>query len=211
MFLVYSKRTKAPYIDTERQVMMFEIHDDAQKYIGENTDLYIHEDTRGARDIFSDCYSAGAVFAYIKKENKDGRKSRIQEEKLRLRFYNGNAAANISLYISTKDPAYLRALREDMFIVPINITNHPTVRAVYLTVYNKESASEKDKDYYYVAFTDLREYEKWGREETEWAPLLVDFKSLGRIGRNHGFIINVMSTRFLLSRKKFEIAEDDLI
>lgn len=207
MHLIYSSITKSLFISENRTAIIFLDIKDAEKYRDTNKNIYIYVDKRPKKAVYSDCYAAGALS--IKLTWSEGKEQMIplQEDLLERRFYNGKANADIARYLYTKDPACLISMSEDRFIVPIKITNQPYVKAVYLTVYDRNNRSEGSQDFYYLAFTDLKEYEKWGKEKEEWKPLMVDFESLARIGKNHGFIINLMGTRFLLNKKKFEMVE----
>lgn len=209
MYLIYSSLTNALYINEKRQAAAFRNIADAEGYCKKNTGLYVYKDERPAKALYSDSYASGAVSVNLKEENGEVKNIRLQEDRLERRFYNGKTNADIARYIYTKDPACLHALCKDRFIVPIKITSRPYVKAVYLTVYDKSRGDERS--FYYLAFTDLKEYEKWGRGKEEWAPLMVDFRSLERIGRNHGFIINLMGIRFLLNRKKFDLANEEVL
>ena len=207
MYLIYSSITKSLYIDEKRQAAAFLDIKDAEKYRDANENVYIYADERTKKDIYSDCYAAGALSVNI--ANREGKEKFIslREDLLERRFYNGKANADIARYAHTKDPACVLSMGKDRFIVPVKITNHPYVKVMYLTAFEKKGRTEDGRNYFYLAFTDLKEYEKWGKGKDEWSPLIVDFKSLARIGKNHGFIINLMGTKFLLNKKKFEMVE----
>jgi hypothetical protein len=57
-----------------------------------------------------------------------------------------------------------------------------------------------DDTYWYLVFTDLEEYEKWGAGAAGWSPLEVRIDGLCRISRRHGFLLDACGARLLISR-----------
>ena len=164
MYLIYSEKTGAPYIDTDRQAWMFAEKPDAEDFVKEN-------------------------------RATSPREYDLSRER---RFYNGEPNANLALYVHTKENLDLQKLKSNRFILPVKIKNIPEVSVEYPIV------SARRQPYMYLAFTDLTEFEKWGKDHKEWMPLMVDFSTMKHMGKKHGFLINVYGIMFKLKPEIIE-------
>ena len=205
MYVIYSERTGLPYIDSKRRSILFDTEEKAEVFVENNGKVYMQEAADGLKHTLSECYAAGAKAVRYTSGDDSIRQEAIQEDRLERRFYNGGANANIALYAHTRDTKYLGRLQKNKFIVPIKITNHPEVSVVYSTV------SAGGRPYLYLAFTDLSEYRKWGEGKDEWMPLMVDFNAMKRIGRKHGFLINVYGMKFVMTANMFRKIREEQV
>ena len=197
MYLIFSEKTGAPYIDTDRQAWMFAEKPDAEDFVKENRATSPREYDLSWKAAVSECYAAGAEFI-ADVENGDTTIKKINRDDLERRFYNGEPNANLALYVHTKENLYLQKLKSNRFILPVKIKNIPEVSVEYPIV------SARRQPYMYLAFTDLTEFEKWGKDHKEWMPLMVDFSTMKHMGKKHGFLINVYGIMFKLKPEIIE-------
>lgn len=201
MYVIYSQKTDSPYIDEKRTAILFEDEERSEKFIEETPRVYAQETEDTLKHILSECYAAGAVMAEFVEKDGSVRRERIDEDSLERRFYNGGANGCVALYLHTKDPKYLGKIKKNKFIVPISITNHPEVSILY-SIASKNEASKNEDAFFFVVFTDLDEYYRWesanGGKRT-WMPLMVDFETMKKLGRKHGFILNPSGMKFVMS------------
>lgn len=203
VFIIGSGYTAAPYIDERRTAYIYMTREQAEEKVKDTPNTIIIEKEGDSRHFLSYCYAAGA-----KRIKFRGKYLRIDEKNVERRFYNGDPNADISRYAHTKKKIYLQSLRNCSFIVPIMITNHPSVRAMYAV------GGRKGMPQYFFAFTDMDEYKKWEKEwektadkSAVWEPLRVDFHTLRRIGKKQGFYLNVLGYRLLMTPKMLKDIE----
>lgn len=205
-YIIKSRLTGRPYIDKARQAYVFTTKGRAQEMFGWMETVTIElPPAFNAKQTISDCYAAGAESIVIRRQTGQEIYT-IDESVLERRFYNGKLNADIALLMHTKDKQYLRNMEDCKFIIPVKITNYPDVRIVYATVVLK------DKPYMYLAFTDLDEYNKWSGLVKGWKALSVDAYDLIRIGKKHGYMVNVCGFKLIITGrtlKQLEVGEDD--
>ena len=190
-FVIYSIYTGAPYIDEKRNSYVFEDEGRAKKLAEKIPGAKVDVKEYGGKRLVSLCCAAGA-----KMIRNDRGILEVTERNTERRFYNGQLNADITRYVHTKNRQYLADLKNCSFIVPIKIRNHPSVSAEYA------AAAREGKPWNFLAFTDMDEYNKWPlSREPEWSPLKVDFGTLRRIGRKHGFVLNVRGMGLVLTRQ----------
>ena len=193
-YLIMSDITKRPYIDESRQAYSFTSEDAAEGF-AENTKrahVYTLENGMDTKAM-SDCYAAGARTLVERRGGETSRHS-LEEAGLMRRYYNPDLNADAARYISTQRMEYIKNMRRCRFIVPVRIGNHPQLSVMYAT------AVFSDDTYWYLVFTDLEEYEKWGADTAGWSPLEVRIDGLCRISRRHGFLLDACGARLLISR-----------
>lgn len=209
-YLILSALTKRPYIDESRQAYLFADKTAASEFIKNQRHgktVCVDLSREKLKTICSRCYAAGAEYIVISESG--GRKIRgLSERHLDKNYYNCRLSADLSLLQHTKKMKYVSDLAECEYIVPIKITNGEEVSIVYATV-----SRGSGEHYLYLAFTDLQEYGRWEKEVGPgWKPLAVDIDGVKRIGRKHGFMINPMGGRFILSMdilKKLPSEDDE--
>lgn len=205
-FLIMSKLTKMAYINEDRQAFLVDNKKDADKFVKNTIGTYCADkSTQKKKTICSYCFASGADEIVFISEGKKEIKL-LRERHLDKHYYNCRLSADITRLVHTQNTKYLRDFAECNFVVPIRITNSKTVSIAYATV-AKDSTPE---NYLYLAFTDLYEYEKWARkipDSDSWKPLQVDAAGLKRIGRNHGFIINIYGGRNVIKSRNLKLVD----
>lgn len=199
MYLIYSTLSKNPFIDETRCAYVFRKREDADAFVSEVrcTEVFVTESGIGTH-LFSECFAAGAQVLKERVGNGMEIKHDLYEEPHEKRFYNELLNANITRYLHTHNRSYLRDLRNCSFIVPVRITNEPYTKIVYATIYKNR---REQKKYAFLAFTDLSEYDKWTEKDNNWKPLLVDSEIMQRIGKKHGFVLDIYRTAFYITTK----------
>lgn len=205
-FLIMSKLTKMAYINEDRQAFLVDNKKDADEFVKNTIGTYCADkSTQKKKTICSYCFASGAdEIVFISEGKKEIRL--LRERHLDKHYYNCRLSADITRLVHTQNTKYLRDFAECNFVVPIRITNSKTVSIAYATV-AKDSTPE---NYLYLAFTDLYEYEKWARkipDSDSWKPLQVDAAGLKRIGRNHGFIINIYGGRNVIKSRNLKLVD----
>ena len=187
---------KMPYIDELRQSYVFTINGLASAFVKETKGTN-KLDVSGVdfKTVCSDCFGAGAT-TILMFGNKGEEPMPLLQEHLERRFYNGLLTANVRRLKQTKKREYLKDMKNCEFVVPIKILNEPEVKVSYATAYTKDSP------YIYLAFTDIREFEEWQKlaGADEYKPLKVNATGLKRIGKKHGFLVNVCSNKLALTK-----------
>lgn len=205
-FLIMSKLTKMAYINEDRQAFLIDNKKDADEFVKNTIGTYCADkSTQKKKTICSYCFASGADEIVFISEGKKEIKL-LRERHLDKHYYNCRLSADITRLVHTQNTKYLRDFAECNFVVPIRITNSKTVSIAYATV-AKDSTPE---NYLYLAFTDLYEYEKWARkipDSDSWKPLQVDAAGLKRIGRNHGFIINIYGGRNVIKSRNLKLVD----
>lgn len=204
--LIMSKLTKMAYINEERQAFLIDNKKDAEEFIKNTNGTYcVDKSMQKKKAICSYCFASGANEIVFISEGKREIKL-LRERHLDKHYYNCRLSADITRLVHTQNPKYLRDFAECNFVVPIRIINSKAASIAYATV-AKDSAPE---NYLYLAFTDLYEYEKWTKkipDSNSWKPLQVDAAGLKRIGRNHGFIINIYGGRNVIKSKDLKLVD----
>lgn len=205
-FLIMSRLTKMAYINEDRQAFLIDNKKDADEFVKNTIGTYCADkSTQKKKTICSYCFASGADEIVFISEGKKEIKL-LRERHLDKHYYNCRLSADITRLVHTQNTKYLRDFAECNFVVPIRITNSKTVSIAYATV-AKDSTPE---NYLYLAFTDLYEYEKWARKipgSDSWKPLQVDAAGLKRIGRNHGFIINIYGGRNVIKSRNLKLVD----
>lgn len=205
-FLIMSRLTKMAYINEDRQAFLIDNKKDADEFVKNTIGTYCADkSTQKKKTICSYCFASGADEIVFISEGKKEIKL-LRERHLDKHYYNCRLSADITRLVHTQNTKYLRDFAECNFVVPIRITNSKTVSIAYATV-AKDSTPE---NYLYLAFTDLYEYEKWARkipDSDSWKPLQVDAAGLKRIGRNHGFIINIYGGRNVIKSRNLKLVD----
>ena len=218
-YIICSTYTKAPYIDAKRNASIYLDEKEAKEQAGKLSHVTVVQKEGDGKHILSYCYAAGAKYIQFQ-----GKLLKITDKNIERRFYNGDPNADISRYVHTKNNLYLEDLRHCSFIMPIRIRNTPTVSAAYATVIippsvkkaheqalsrEKKKGRSKGKPWFFLAFTDIEEYEKWVRSGggPGWNPLKVDFSTMRRIGEGHGFLLNVRGIKLELPPEKLKKIE----
>ena len=193
-WLVMSDITSRPYIDESRQAYAFSSEDAAEEFAEKVGKAHVRVLDQGM-DVgaMSECYAAGAG-TLIELSGRHSSRHTLEAAGLARRYYNPDLNADVSRYISTRRMEYIGNMHRCRFIVPVRISNHPQMRVVYAT------AVFPDTSFWYLAFTDLEEYGKWGAANEGWAPLEVRVDGLYRIGRKHGFLLDPCGARLLISK-----------
>ena len=200
LYMIMSRLTKQPFIDEKRNAYVFRKKEEAEAFASEIRDTKVRETEKDAgQSVFSECFAAGAKTLRERSGDREVTHD-LSEEEMDKRFYNGALNANVARYLHTHNLEYLRAVKNCRFIVPIRITNEPYTKIVYATLYRNTDAKNK-RQYVFIAFSDLEEYEKWTERENGWKPLLIDNYVMSRIGRRHGFILDIYRTGFYISGK----------
>lgn len=200
-FIILSEITNKPYIDENRRAYSFLYRNDADSFSKENRNLIIVDlSDYSFLEICSYAYSSGAITLRVKGENSHENFA-LKRDELKKKYYNSDLNANLSRYLYTGNKRYIKLLKNNYFIVPVRIKNHPDASINYAI------AKIENRPYVYVAFTDLDEYRKWEKLVSGWTPLEVDAAGFKRIGSKHGFIINPCGKNMIIDRKLMNIID----
>ena len=126
----------------------------------------------------------------------------LAKKYVRPGYYNGDLTANILRFKQQPDIRHLEALRECKYLVAGKIS-HRTAISYAAAHVNKNSA------YLCLAFSDLHEYAKWGKDKVEWAPLEVDYRTLLRILNGRGLVINPQGNQLILPSENIPAVREE--
>ena len=188
---------KKPYIDSDRNAYLF-IDELAAKgfrnsHQEKNIDV-VKVDNKNMIDIESICYAAGAIHLMIIGSDEQSEKVLLEEKNLKRAYYNGDLNANLGLQLREQNQEAKERLYDCKYILAVNIDKNREDYIYYA------SAKSKSGKHVILAFSDLNEYDKWAKDYGKtYKPLELDFLGLQRIGKNHGYLINPMGSRFYLS------------
>ena len=191
-WLVMSDITSRPYIDESRQAYAFSSEDAAEEFAEKVGKAYVRVLDQGM-DVgaMSECYAAGAG-TLIELSGRHSSRHTLEAAGLVRRYYNPDLNADVSRYISTRRMEYIGNMRMCRFIVPVRISNHPQMSVMYAT------AVFPDTSFWYLAFTDLEEYEKGSVVEINasnvdrflhYRDTSRDFSNEGRMERQKAYIM----------------------
>ena len=200
-YLIISAYTKSPFIDEKRKSYLFMEKQEADAFVADvpKTEVCDTQDS-SLRDIFSRCFAAGAEILKERRGNNKEVTHSLREEELEKRFYNENLNANLARYLHTGNKEYLKGLRNCKMIIPVRIQNEPYLKMEYPVIYKRKTDKKIDKGKYaFLVFSDTEEYGKWSEKDNGWDPLLIDNEGMLRIGRKHGFMMNVYTSHFFIT------------
>lgn len=186
------------YLDAERRSYIFLNSMDAKAFIVENTDTEIADPVYHDPAVFLEtCYKNGTSCLVV---NDGQKKSEIPLAKgvVSPGYYNSELNAWLTLFKATKNPMYLEKIAHSYFVIPIRVKFSLTQEIVYPT------GRPKEGDYFYIAFSDLDEYNQWAQKVAGWDPLVVNFDVMCQISKEHGFMVNPLGNQIMLPAKIME-------
>lgn len=189
------------YLDDDFCAYLFFNLEEATVFIKSNTQptRIQNEKFRDEQELLIHCYLSGANKIKVSQKTKH-QIVLINETTLPLGFYNNSLNGNLALFIASKKKIYLQKMTEEKFIVPIRIKNNSAQEITYGVVkLNRDS-----DNFHYLAFTNLKEYEKWAAKAEGWQPLLVTYDIMCQISGERGYIINLFGNRLSLPYKLME-------
>lgn len=193
--LIIDKKLNKPFVSEDRKSYLYLDKSIAKVITEKNKRLGVVDvSSKSLVDIKSLCYLSGALtLLIVGNSTNDVKSESLIKEDLKPMYYNSNLSANINNLLTTKKQQYLINMKDCKFIVPVVVKDDERQSISYL------AANTKNKSFFYVAFSDLSEYNKWSKDFPQAQPLEVDSISLKRIGKDHGFIFNPSGNKFILS------------
>lgn len=194
--LIINKKLNKPYVSEDRESYLY-LNKEIAKIMADKNEKFdvIDVSDKSLLDIKSLCFLCGALkLLIIGNSTNDIKIEELIKEDLKPMYYNSNLNANINNLLSTRKQQYLLSMKGCKFIVPVVVKDDEKQSISYL------AANTKNNSFFYVAFSDLSEYNKWSKDFPQSQPLEVDSISLKRIGKDHGFIFNPSGNKFILTR-----------
>lgn len=194
-YLLYSTATGKPYIDPHGSVHAYKSEELArQANIPDTMHKLI---TTTAYELFTLCYEAGAAtltwhtYSVTKTDA-------LREQDLPIRYFNHtlcSTLAKIKQFHKKQDMYFLGGCE---FLVPVRILHE---QAQIQVIYGTAQRSEDDKEWLYLAFSTLSEYEVWrsaAAPDAAWRPLKLRFSSLREVCGSHGVLLNPAGDRLVI-------------
>lgn len=215
-YKVLSKDTNQLYISEDECGYVFESLDQGNKFCEEHQGTKLS--TAGFIDFnwfYSTCLCIGIKSVIINGNEKDA--AAIVRDSTLRNYINPELTKNVNLLLETGKVEYLEAFSDKEFIVPAFVISAPVNGFTKHSIKYGIMKANKDPDtqpVFYVAFTDLDEFEAWRKEKRDfYEPLKVKFWQLMEIVGESGLCINPgeMSTVFLTEENlrlvKYDVPE----
>ncbi|MCR4653129.1 MAG: SseB family protein [Eubacterium sp.] len=207
LYPIVSSLTNSLYLDDKAMCYCFLSPASAEQFVKETPDTEVPDYRYSSLDqLKEDCFRLGASSIYVNiksgDENKDYTEISLNPKHMELGYYNVALNRYIRLFVQTKKSKYLYAMRYCNFIIPAKFKDDSS-KLVYSTV-----KVLKNNHQYFLAFSDKKEYEKWGADRPEWVPLRVTFQELDNICGKHGIFINPLGDKFIVSPSKLDRIRD---
>ena len=190
-YIIISTATERLYLDEERKAYLFFLKSEAIAFISSHENTKVSKAVfRNQKKLLSVCYGAGAVHLVITRNSKEELIA-LTPNRVEPGFYNTDLNAAICLLKETKEEKYIQDMVKEPFLVPVRIkSDNDTQEIVYGIARHHDKGS-----FSFLAFSDLDEYQKWADVVAGWKPLMVPFDVMCQIGKQHGYIINLMGNR----------------
>ena len=203
-YIIMSSKTGYPYLGDGNESYVFTRARDAKLFVEKTPDT-IAEGPKYFKisDLMSQCYAAGAdrISLYVGSKNEV---FPLTENLVERAYYNHTLNRVYAKLKQTKHKKSLKYFAKERFILPAKIDNENNSVSILYAV-----AQIEDGTFLYVAFTDLDEYNIWASHVHGWSPLEVDYKTLWRIAKHHGALINLYGSRFVLKREYMEYIQEE--
>lgn len=206
-YVLYSEKTKKPFIDKKGNTYAFQIKREADEFIKAlPVPCYIEEPiTLEQNKQIVTFYSMGSENLRIRKSGEDFKDIPIKANDVpRTIYYNPDLNFDIELLKETSEKQYMDALGRDFFFIPValperNMGSFPVIYYV--------DALLKSGQHYVVLFSTVDEFEKWNEAfKKNCSPLKVKMEKIKKIIKDRDVIINPMSDKlFLLNRQLKDI------
>lgn len=194
VWLIRSPVTNHVYLDAERRAYAFFEGYQADKFVaateGTVADPPAFFDGKALRgQVFSDGGTSLVLSRGYETETVP-----VGPRNVPLKFYRCDLNAWLNLLKETKQEVWLKRLFCEEFLVPVRIYNGEQPRIVYATVHQGGSDA-----YMFLAFTTLEEFDAWAEKQPGWSPLSVTTETMWQIGKKHGYLVNPLGNRIVLS------------
>lgn len=197
-YMVLYQKTKHPYITEEGDAVIYMQKEDAERFLKENEGTILDDAAFHKPDeLCSFCYSAGAkririVMPRCEKERYEN----LVKMPIR-KHYNHTLNQKLSLLQETKKKTYLYGLKDENFIVPVKITNHPVIKVEY-------SIAKINDRRYFLAFSRLEEYSLWVSQVEGYEALEITYDEMVALSNGDDILLNVYGARYILSQEKIK-------
>lgn len=213
-YVVYSEKTKSPFIDKDRKVYAFQISRQANEFIKDELGAYpcyIEKEPikmEQNKEIVA-FYSMGAQILVIKQGTDDAKEIPLKANDVpRNTYYNPDLNFHIKLLKETLEKQYMQALGNDFYFIPVSIPDRET--GSYPVIYYVDALMRSGQNYV-VLFSTEKEFDQWNNKyRKNCKPLEVKMNRVRRIIGKRDVIINPMSDKlFLLNSQLTEVKNDD--
>lgn len=212
-YVVYSEKTKSPFLDKDRRVYAFQISRQANEFIKDELgaySCYIEKEPvkmEQNKEIIA-FYSMGARTLVIKQGTDDAKEIPLKANDVpRNTYYNPDLNYHIKLLKETSEKQYMKALGNDFYFIPVSIPDREV--GSYPVIYYVDALMRSGQNYV-VLFSTEKEFNLWDdKYKKNCKPLEVKMNRIKRIIGKRDIIINPMSDKlFLLNSQLLEVGNN---
>lgn len=198
-YVLYSERTKKPFIDKNGNTYAFQIKREADEFIKLlPVPCYIKEPiTLEQNKQIVDFYAMGSGNLRIRKGGEDFKDIPIRANDVpRTIYYNPELNFDIELLKETSEKQYMDALNRDFFFIPVALPDRSL--GSFPVIYYVD-AFLKSGQHYVVLFSTVDEFNKWNEiYNKNCVSLKVKMEKIKKIVKDRDVIINPMSDKLFL-------------
>lgn len=203
IWLIRSTVTQHIYLDTDRRAYAFFDAYQADKFATATEGT-----VAGPPAFFDEKILRGQIFSdggtsLVLSRGYETQTVQIGPRNVPLKFYRSDLNAWLNLLKETKHEIWLKKLLCEEFLVPVRIYSGEKPRIVYATAHQNGSDA-----YMFLAFTTLEEYTSWAENQPGWNPLSITTETMWQIGKKHGFLVNPLGNRIVLSGSLLQKGKD---
>ena len=202
IYLAIYEKTGQPYITENGDVFVYLKEEDAKRFLEENKGSALKgPDYYKVEDLSSICYGAGAEQIIVKVPGRNQERREDLKKMPKKKYYNFPLNRSINLLHETKKKKYLLEMKNEKFIIQVKINSDSDIVIEY------SIAKMKDKNYF-MAFSNLDEFEKWSEKVKDFNPIEISFTELAELCNEDDCIINVFGARYVLSQEKIKMIRE---
>ena len=203
VYLSVFEKTGQPYVTDDDEVFLFLKEEDAENFLKNHPGAVLKEPQYyTVEDLGALCYGAGATKIKVKIPGKEQERSEDLTQMPKKKYYNFPLNHDLNLLHETKKKKYLLGFIDKNFIVPVKI--NPDSDTDIIIEYS--IAKMKDKNYF-LAFSNLDEFEKWSEKVKGFSPIEISYSELKELCNDDDCIINIFGARYILTQEKMMLIE----
>lgn len=204
-YTITSSKTNGLYVDEDNTCYVFSSKTRAEAFILTRPELsFDGPKYYTLTSLMTYCYAAGATVMQLT-IGTVREKMPLAESMLESRYYNNQLNRVITHLRQTKKKKYLKELKDCEFIMPARIEENDNGVSIFYAVAQIENGEE----FKYLAFSDLDEFGVWSGHVPGWSPIKMTYRSMWRISRHHGVILNPYGRKFTIQREHMEYIEEE--
>lgn len=198
-YIVYSKHTKLPYIDSKKRIYLIYGYDEALEFVNGRKGMFLEKEPIYYRisGLHTLCktYDISGIVVIDANEKQT---IPIDCELAEYKYYNGETKSAIMLLKELKDVSFLNELRFGHFLVPIRIEKRveKQIPKIHYACASKPGENKK----MCLAFTDFEEFEKWQQQVNDtWEVIEVNLHNLDRVRKTLPVLIDPLGNKLILT------------